>query len=179
MSAESPRKHSVSARSRAECETERPANSRRTLRRRSIRVARATNAERAYALLRANELEENVERPRSRADCLDSPRPCPFVACRHHLYLDVSPSTGTIKLNFPELEVWELSESCALDVAATGGHGPEHTSALLNVTRERIRQIEALALAKLKNHRPLASFQDDGAAEPQSGPISAITPKHR
>jgi hypothetical protein len=85
------------------------------------------------------------------------------VACRHHLYLDVSPTTGTIKLNFPELEVWELGETCALDVAAAGGHGPEHTSSLLNVTRERVRQIEAVALAKLKCRRELDPLSD---AEP-------------
>jgi len=35
-------------------------------------------------------------------------------SCKHHLFIDVSPRTGAIKLNFPDLEVWELGESCAL-----------------------------------------------------------------
>jgi len=160
MSAESSRKHASLPVVGSDARPSEPASSRRAQRRRSIRVARATREERAGALLRAHELEERIERPRSRRECEESPRPCPFVACRHHLYLDVSPSTGTIKLNFPELEVWELTETCALDVAAAGGHGPEHTSALLNVTRERVRQIEAVALAKLKYRRDLDPLSD-------------------
>jgi hypothetical protein len=137
---------------RAPARSEAPASApsaRRVRRRRSIRVARATRDERERALVRALELEENVVRPITREQCVDGPRPCPFVACRHHLYLDVAPDTGTIKLNFPELEVWELAHSCALDIAEAGGLELERTSLLLNVTRERIRQIEAVALAKL------------------------------
>jgi hypothetical protein len=33
----------------------------------------------------------DVERPRTRAECKDEPRPCPWVACKHHLYLDINP----------------------------------------------------------------------------------------
>lgn len=36
--------------------------------------------------------------------------PCPFVSCRHHLYLDVNPETGAIKVNFPGLNRLELAE---------------------------------------------------------------------
>jgi hypothetical protein len=120
-------------------------------RRRSIRVAQTTRKERERALCRALDLEDQTPRPRTRAECVGGPRPCPYVACRHHLYLDVSPGTGTIKLNFPELEVWELDQSCALDVADSGEHELGTTGHLLNVTRERIRQIEAAALEKLLN----------------------------
>lgn len=134
--------------------------SRRVRRRRSIRVARATRDERERALSRALELEQNVIRPLTREECAEGPRPCPFVACRHHLYLDVAPETGTIKLNFPELEVWELTHSCALDVADAGGLELERTGALLNVTRERIRQIEAVALAKLSAVEDVRTLRD-------------------
>lgn len=165
MSAESGRNQRNDAEANAESrETARPASTRQALRRRSIRVARTTRNERAFALMRAHELEERVERPRMRAECIEAPRPCPFVACRYHLFLDVSPGTGTIKLNFPELEVWELSETCALDVAAQGGHGPERTSELMNVTRERVRQIEAIALMKLKRAGRLRELGDDPAS---------------
>ena len=109
---------------------------------------------------RALELEQNVVRPLTRRECADGPRPCPFVACRHHLYLDVAPETGTIKLNFPELEVWELTHSCALDVADAGGLELERTGALLNVTRERVRQIEAVALAKLSAVNDVRALRD-------------------
>jgi hypothetical protein len=123
-------------------------------------VARASLGERERAALRSRELEQGVERPRTRAECRAGPRPCPFVACKHHLYLDVSPTTGTIKMNFPNLEVWELSESCALDVADAGGLELDRMSALLNVTRERIRQIEALAMAKLGVLRDARRLRD-------------------
>jgi DNA-directed RNA polymerase specialized sigma24 family protein len=89
---------------------------------------------------------DDVERPRTRGDCADMPRPCPFVSCRHHLYLDVHPDSGALKLNFGTMEVDELRESCALDVADRGGVTLEETGAILNLTRERIRQIEVSAL---------------------------------
>ena len=133
---------------------------RRVRRRRSIRVARATRDERERALSRALELEQNVIRPLTREECAEGPRPCPFVACRHHLYLDVAPETGTIKLNVPDLEVWELTHSCALDIAEAGGLELERTGALLNVTRERIRQIEAVALAKLSAVDDVRTLRD-------------------
>jgi hypothetical protein len=70
------------------------------------------------------EYPRDVERPQTRGDCVDGPRPCPFVSCRHHLYLDVNPRNGAIKHNFPELEVWEMAATCALDIAErTAGKG--------------------------------------------------------
>jgi hypothetical protein len=59
----------------------------------------------------------DLERPKTRGDCVDGPRPCPWVGCRYSLYLDVNPKNGVIKFNHPALEVEELVESCALDVA--------------------------------------------------------------
>jgi hypothetical protein len=81
---------------------------------------------------------------------LEGPRPCPHVSCRHHLYLDVSPRTGAIKLNVPDLEVWDLPTSCALDVAENGATTLEDVGGILNLTRERIRQLELSALARLE-----------------------------
>jgi hypothetical protein len=121
----------------------------RRARSRSIRILRVTQREARLAVERAAELEAEIDRPQRRDECIDGPRPCPHVSCRHHLYLDVNPATGTIKLNFPDLEVWELGVSCALDVADAGGSPIDAVSALMNVTRERIRQIETQALSKL------------------------------
>jgi hypothetical protein len=127
---------------------------------RSIRLLRVTRREALLAVERALELEAGMERPRTRAECKEAPRPCPHVSCRHHLYLDVNPHTGTIKLNFPDLEVWELGVSCALDVADLGGTAIEQVSELLNVTRERIRQIETQALEKLGSVKDTAVLRD-------------------
>lgn len=120
----------------------------RPVRSRSIRVARASKREVERARLRLKS-EPPPQRPRTRADCAAGPRPCPHVSCKHHLYLDVSPYTGTIKINFPDIEVWEMRVSCALDIADNGGMRLEDVGELMNVTRERARQIEIQALTKL------------------------------
>lgn len=90
------------------------------------------------------------ERPKSRADCVDGMRPCPFVSCKYHLYLDVKDETQSIKLNFPHLEVWEMEHSCALDVSEQGGMTLEEVGHILNLTRERVRQVEVAGLDRLK-----------------------------
>ena len=95
---------------------------------------------------------EEVDRPQSRAECQNMERPSPFVSCEHHLYLDVNPESGAIKLNFPHLEVWEMAETCSLDVADRGGITLEEVGAILNLTRERIRQVEVRGLYKIRLH---------------------------
>lgn len=87
--------------------------------------------------------------PATREECEHGERPCPYVSCKHHLYLDVS-RKGSIKLNFPDLEPWELPYSCALDAAEAGGLALEQVARLMNVTRERVRQIEERALFQLQ-----------------------------
>lgn len=104
-----------------------------------------------------------VERPVHREDCMQGPnaeRPCPFVSCKYHLFLDVSPRSGAIKLNFPNLEVWEMNETCALDVADRGGVTLEEVGAIMNLTRERIRQLETRGVAKLKAMNEMAALMD-------------------
>ena len=60
------------------------------------------------------------ERPRTRGDCQDAPRPCPWVGCAHNLYLDVDEDTGAIHIPQPDVEPWDARVSCALDVADEG-----------------------------------------------------------
>lgn len=89
----------------------------------------------------------SVRRPARLHDCPAPGEPCPWVGCRHHRYLDVNPRTGKIKLNFPSLEPDELDEPCTLRI------GPvtlEQVALMLNVTRERVRQIETTGIRKLR-----------------------------
>jgi len=128
-----------------------------TVRARTVRVKRLSRAEQVdLAVGAALYPETDYPKPRTRAECAEGPRPCPYVSCRHHLYLDVQPRTGAIKLNFPDLEVEEMGESCSLDVADRDGLSLESVGAIMNLTRERIRQIELDALARL-----LAEQRDD------------------
>jgi len=99
----------------------------------------------------------DVPRPTTREQCRsEEMRPCPWVACKHHLYLDINPETGSIKINFPDLEPWELQNTCALDVAERGGITLEEVGEIMNLTRERIRQVEVRGLLKLKMGSPSA-----------------------
>lgn len=102
------------------------------------------------------------QRPRTRAECSQELRPCPWVACKFHLYLDVNPETGSIKINFPDLEPWEMKDTCSLDVAGRGGITLEEVGEIMNLTRERIRQVEVRGLLKLKMGSP--SPDEIGAA---------------
>jgi hypothetical protein len=122
-------------------------------------------------------LDDN--RPRRRADCRDNGlRPCPFVGCRHNLYLDVNPETSAIILTRPDLEPGEMRYSCVLDLVdgiADGLEGQrlqtpdgpawsftlEVAAVPLNLTRERVRQIEKAVLNKLRALRTLP--RPDGA----------------
>jgi hypothetical protein len=104
---------------------------------------------------------EGVDRPTKRGECVEGARPCPWVSCKHHLFLDVNPETGSIKLNFPDMEVWEMKETCSLDVADRGGITLEEVGEILNLTRERIRQVEVRGLLKLKMIGPEGDFESD------------------
>ncbi len=101
------------------------------------------------------------QRPQTRGDCYDTPRPCPYVACKHHLYLDINPGTGSIKINFPDLEPWELKETCSLDVADRGGITLEEVGSIMNITRERVRQVEVRGLIIIKRLSPNAKGHHD------------------
>ena len=100
-----------------------PAEEKRRGRRRSKTIARKQMLRERRRMLSQGTLPEilDYERPVHRSACREGERPCLYVSCRYHLYLDVNPMTGSIKINFPDKEVWELEETCALDVAERGG----------------------------------------------------------
>src|SRR5882672_11144019 len=94
--------------------------------------------------------EMEASRPKSRADCGTGPRPCPYVSCKYNLFVDVNPRTGSVKMNFPDKELDEIGDTCALDVADRGGITLEEVGAIMNLTRERVRQLETRGLTKLR-----------------------------
>lgn len=125
---------------------------------RTISIRRLSKAE----LNRGRELypETDYWKPRSRSECKDMERPCPFVSCKYHLYIDVHPVRGSIKLNFPDLEIWEMTETCALDVADRGGITLEEVGEIMNLTRERVRQVETAGLARLQDFQGVDRLKD-------------------
>lgn len=107
-------------------------------------LTKLVRAERGLRILPAHE----AERPKVRADCIDQPRPCPWVSCRHHTFLEVT-RDGLLKLNHPLLSGPEAMErrSCSLD--APDPRILENVGDVLGISRERTRQLEAEATAKI------------------------------
>lgn len=131
---------------------------------------------------RRRKRQRHPDAPRTRADCVDGFRPCPWVSCRYHLLLYVR-ADGTFELAHhkgitgrkrairptPEEEAaWiknavnrlsRMEESCALDVAARGGLLPSEIAKLAGLTKQRISQIESALRERLR-----AEGQEDGEA---------------
>ena len=92
-------------------------------------------------------------RPKTRGDCVERRRPCPFVGCRHHLFMEVTPA-GSIKMPFGPSEdaLFEMAETCSLDVADRGDHDMNRIGQYLGVTAARVQQEVADALKKLRTY---------------------------
>jgi hypothetical protein len=134
------------------------------------RSGRAPVDIRTIALVLVEDYPDDAVRPRTRADCAGGERPCPWISCRHNLYLDVH--HGTVKLAHPDLEPHEMpaDRSCALDVAECGPSTFEHVGTALNMTRAGADQVAFRAAAKLNEHADLADFA--GHDEPRLGALA-------
>lgn len=112
----------------------------------------------------------HVLRPKTRGECADGPRPCPWVTCRMHLFTDVSPKSGSLKINFPgrsiEYTLRAMKDTCALDVADRGGITLEEVGDLVNVSMERARQIQEPALGKTREQVD-DDYMYEGGEEPE------------
>lgn len=97
-----------------------------------------------------------AKRPRNRSECRGGPRPCPWASCRYHLALDVT-SAGSILHAFPGVELEDMPDTCALDVADRGAHSLDDVGARMNVTHERVRQIEDQVAEKIRDR--MAEFR--------------------
>ena len=94
--------------------------------------------------------DEFARRPKTRADCVDGPRPCPWAGCRHHLGVEVNPDTGSLKHVFGDVPIEDVEHTCSLDVADLGGATLEDVAAATGLTRERVREIETIGLERMR-----------------------------
>lgn len=94
---------------------------------------------------------DEAQRPRVRADCLEGgqneARPCRWKDCYYYLKHEKA--------------------SCVLDIADEGGITLEEVSEVMGVTRERIRQIETLALKKLARKGIIWTLHQDIQEDPE------------
>ena len=94
-------------------------------------------------------LSADVARPVTRGDCARGPRPCPFISCRAHMFVDSVSADGHLRSQFGSID--EMKSTCSLDLADEGTRTLEEVGAILGVTRERVRQIEKDGLEKMAN----------------------------
>jgi len=110
---------------------------------------RRQSTEAAWARLLTERIEPSDEpRPRTRGECWAGPRPCPWVGCRYHLWLDEI--GGKEVATYHDCDPWDLRETCALDVAERGRHTLEEVGVVMGVTRERVRQLLDRALSRFR-----------------------------
>ena len=86
-------------------------------------------------------------RPRTRGECVDGPRPCPWVGCKHHLYIR---SVRANTLVTHDCEPWELDETCSLDVADRGGQDVAEIARLMGVTKQMADGDRVRGLARIR-----------------------------
>lgn len=107
-------------------------------------------------------------RPRTRGECKDGERPCPWVGCRYHLAIDVKGKS--IKYNHPLVDIVDMPETCALDVADRGGVADlEELAKLMNLSYDRAFQCVAEARAKVKQAVREMVGDGDGEADDEGG----------
>ena len=91
---------------------------------------------------------------------LNSCRPCPWISCRHHLYLEVHPDTGALKINFKGIDPDQMEESCSADIADRGGLTLKEVCDMIRLTRERIRQVEVSGIKKIQRSAYVVESSD-------------------
>jgi len=103
-----------------------------------------------------------IDRPRTRGECVDGPRPCPWVSCRHSLYLEVN-AKGGLRYVYPEREPEDMPAefSCSLDVADRGGVSRVELADLLRLTPERTRQLVDSSIGKLRGAKGIEALAED------------------
>lgn len=107
----------------------------------------------------------DFERPRTRGDCKDGPRPCPWVSCRHHLWLNLS-SKGKLTGIALADDLPTHGESCALDVAESGPQSLEDIAGMMGIKRQGLHLTEVAVMEKLREHvGALGAAKDSGLFE--------------
>jgi hypothetical protein len=106
----------------------------------------------------ARELRINIHQITGGA-CRKLPGQCPHTVCRFNLTSEHRDNRGA---KGAEKRLPVVRESCALEAAELGGMTLEEIASRLSITRERVRQIQLGALAKVWLH--LGENQDGATA---------------
>jgi hypothetical protein len=95
--------------------------------------------------------EEFLEdRPLTRGECADFERPCPYIGCRYHLFMDYT-TRGVPDSLWWSRDPLRMDQTCCLDIADAGPITLEEVGEMLGLTRERVRQIETMAMLRVQD----------------------------
>lgn len=110
--------------------------------------------------------------PRTRRECPNGP--CPHVGCRYHLWTERRLDRRGAVVDLRETAAFgNVDHTCVLNEIACGPLTLEAIGGLFHLSRERVRQIEADALARLRDGDPgvlrellaaVSDIQSDGEA---------------
>lgn len=109
-------------------------------------------------------------RPQTREDCGQFERPCPFVACRHHLFLDVTAQGHILFPYGPDVAAIEtMPHTCALDAAESGERQIREIARGYNMTHQALRLTFHQAMARLREHTTAqdVAVQTESCQDPQ------------
>lgn len=115
-------------------------------------------------------------RPKTRGDCIDGSRPCPWATCRYHLASDID------RRGHLHVSPTDSGETCALDVVDRHGNITlREVARLLGITHQGARFIETRALADLgRGFRRLGldasslAFEREEAMPPPRPPVTGV-----
>ena len=106
--------------------------------------------------------------PMYRSECVDAPRPCAYVSCRHHLALDVGVAGELLfrhaiddmrpDMSEEMVELWlhMMPETCSLDVADKGQELTDHeVGRLSGITRQWVEVLAKSGQRKLAKSKVL------------------------
>jgi hypothetical protein len=106
------------------------------------------------------------EKPKKRGECT-FPRPCPFISCKWNAIWgkSIAFSKGRIPTDDEEIVdmIYNARASCVLDICDKGGATLEEVGSIMNLTRERVRQIEGSGRAG--NYKGLRALQQPRGGE--------------
>ncbi len=113
-------------------------------------------------------------RPKTRGECADMPRPCPFLSCRYHLaHGAVSPHARPPLNNDQSSDLISgLPESCTLDIAdRTDKPSIAEVARHMGVSMQAVQATERRALHKILNSEGRDALLE-AMAEAQSARLS-------
>lgn len=121
--------------------------------------------------------------PKTRAGCVNGPRPCPWLRCRYHMLQDLLPQIwrkpsrrplGPDQLDPDDTDaavdyLFKMPYTCVLDAVGPDSKTLEEVGQIFNITRERIRQLEARAVRRQRIIRILLGLVGRAFLEEELG----------